>query len=376
MMRMHSNEKGFTLIELLMVAVMLGLVMMAVYSIFTTSKRSANTQDDVVEVQQNLRIAMDNITRDIRNAGFMISQMRDASLQWQSMQTAANPNYTQPIGKIIDDHGNITANALPSTTPDAFGGTAMHADILVMNSASPFAFLTVARITAAQTGIINSFTVATSDTQAISGLRPNIDQVRIYNPIWHDEETNLSPTLLPRSQGGKGTVFNVVSVGTTTIKLGRPVGATDNDPSNTNFRTGDIIAKTTVTASPYVNWVKYCLGPEPTNCPAPGDQALPANTQCNSGASDPTMCLLRITNTQTDVIATKISGLQFTYLLDNGTEVSSAAPPADLGAVRAVRVTLNGQTATAEALSGGPTTAQKTRTMMSVVKLQNRFLVK
>ena len=377
-MRMSSNDKGFTLIELLMVAFMLGLVLMSLYSIFITSKRSSGNQDEVVDVQQNLRIAMDNITRDLRNAGFMISQMRDASLQWQSTQTAPNPNYTQPIEKILDNSGSISSNTL-WPTPDALvGSNSVHADILVMNSASPFTFFSVAKIVTPQTGITNPFTVAAStsdpDVQSLSGF-VNGDNVRIYNPIWHDEETNLSPNFLPRAQGGKGTVFQVVSLGTTTIQLTRPVGASDNDPTNTNFRKGDIITKTTVTGTPYVSSVQYCLGPV-TNCPPTGFPSLPAGTVCNNGASDETMCLLRVTNAETDVIATKISGLQFTYLLDDGTEVSSTNPPADLGAIRAVRVTITGQTANVENLSGSPTGTQKTRTLMSLVKLQNRFLLK
>jgi prepilin-type N-terminal cleavage/methylation domain-containing protein len=398
MMRISSNDKGVTLIELLIVAFMLGLVLMSVYSIYITSQRSSYTQDEMVEVQQNLRIAMDSITRDIRNAGFMTSQMRDASLQWQSMQAAPNPDpyYTQPIESITDDQVNrATLPNLLANTPDVFAACSdcsnaacqcrVHADMLQMNSGSPFAFFAVARITTAQTNITSPFTcVSTSptDTQSVNNFNPG-DQVRIYNPTWHDEETNLSPNFTPRSKGGTGTLFQVMSIGTTTIgattiQLARypTVGATDNDPTNTNFRMGDLITKTTATASPYVSTVTYCLGtPNTTDCQVPAS----LNTVCNNGLSDPTMCLVRITNSPqtTYVVASKISGLQFTYLLDNGTEVSSTNFTADLGSIRAVRVTLTGQPATAENLASGATTTQgKTRTMMSVVQLQNRFLLK
>jgi hypothetical protein len=65
-------------------------------------------------------------------------------------------------------------------------------------------------------------------------------------------------------------------------------------------------------------------------------------------------------------IANTATGLQFRYLLDDGTEVDALA---DLSQVRAVRVTLTGQTVTTAAYMGGNA---KTRTLVSVAKLRNR----
>ena len=66
------NGKGFSLVELLIVMAMMGIVTMAIYSLYEGTQRTASTQDEVVEVQQNLRIALDQIARDVRMAGFMI----------------------------------------------------------------------------------------------------------------------------------------------------------------------------------------------------------------------------------------------------------------------------------------------------------------
>jgi hypothetical protein len=52
--------------------VFVGLVMMVIMSLFQSTQRSAYTEEDVVELQQNLRNALDLIVQDLQMAGFMI----------------------------------------------------------------------------------------------------------------------------------------------------------------------------------------------------------------------------------------------------------------------------------------------------------------
>ena len=378
-MKISLNIKGFTLIELMMVILMLALVIMSVYSLYSTSQRSAYTQDEIVEVQQNLRIAMDFITRDLWNAGMLISNMHDSSLPWTSPTAVSDTanSYTQPVGLIQDNSINSLAS-LPVTTDSGGGASRVHADMLTLNSCSPTTFFASARITSAQTGIAAPFLI--DSTHALNNFNTN-DLVRIYNPTWHDESTNVfqNPQTL-RMNGGKGTIFQVQSAGSSTIQLVRPLGATDNDPTNTKFQVGDIIMKifNQNTATTTISTIQYCLGsPTMANCNTGVAKA------CNNGnAADQTLCLVRITDLNTgdpqgQVIASKISGLQFTYLLDDGTEVPSTFPPSDLSAIRGIRVTLTGQTANAVDLSTGATlTTQKQRTLTTVVRLQNRYLIR
>lgn len=61
---------GFTLVEL-MIALALGLVVLgAMYGVFTLQNRELGNQEQVVDIQQNARAAIDVIGRDIRMAGF------------------------------------------------------------------------------------------------------------------------------------------------------------------------------------------------------------------------------------------------------------------------------------------------------------------
>jgi len=72
-MKRYCNHKGFTLIELLMVAAIMGLVIVAVYSLYLQTQRTAYTSEEVVDTQQNLRVALDSVVADLRMAGFLLS---------------------------------------------------------------------------------------------------------------------------------------------------------------------------------------------------------------------------------------------------------------------------------------------------------------
>ena len=61
---------GFTLVELL-IAMAVGLIVLgAMYGVFTTHNKTFSTQEQVAEMQQNARAAMDMMTREIRMAGY------------------------------------------------------------------------------------------------------------------------------------------------------------------------------------------------------------------------------------------------------------------------------------------------------------------
>lgn len=65
-----TNNRGFTLVELLLAMAISGVVAVAAYSVFISSTWSSRTQEEVAEVQQNVRVAMDRLTKDIRTAGY------------------------------------------------------------------------------------------------------------------------------------------------------------------------------------------------------------------------------------------------------------------------------------------------------------------
>lgn len=63
-------QGGFTLVELMIAMVLGAIVAAAVLTSFVSQNRSYLAQDDMVEMQQNGRSALDMLTRDLRSAGF------------------------------------------------------------------------------------------------------------------------------------------------------------------------------------------------------------------------------------------------------------------------------------------------------------------
>jgi type IV pilus assembly protein PilW len=62
--------KGITLIELLVAMVIGGIVVAGIYRGFVAQTKAYTVQDQVVEVQQNVRSTMEILLRDLRMAGY------------------------------------------------------------------------------------------------------------------------------------------------------------------------------------------------------------------------------------------------------------------------------------------------------------------
>jgi prepilin-type N-terminal cleavage/methylation domain-containing protein len=65
------SDKGVTLIELVVVLVIAAVLVGGIYTLFMTQQRSYSVQDQVTGVQQDARIALTFMARDIRMAGFV-----------------------------------------------------------------------------------------------------------------------------------------------------------------------------------------------------------------------------------------------------------------------------------------------------------------
>jgi type IV pilus assembly protein PilW len=64
------GRKGITLIELLVALAICGMVMAGIYKVFIAQSKAYTVQDQVTEVQQSVRSAMEILLRDLRMTGF------------------------------------------------------------------------------------------------------------------------------------------------------------------------------------------------------------------------------------------------------------------------------------------------------------------
>lgn len=88
------HQNGFTLVELIVAMAMTGIVMAAIYSTYKSQQDSYVAQEQVAEMQQNLRAALYMMARDIRMAGF---------------NPANSPNVDGFVTALPDDSGSVTS---------------------------------------------------------------------------------------------------------------------------------------------------------------------------------------------------------------------------------------------------------------------------
>jgi len=68
--KFFKKEKGVTLIELLIALVISAIIIAGIYRTFIHQQKTYATQDQVADMQQNVRVAINRMMREIRMAGF------------------------------------------------------------------------------------------------------------------------------------------------------------------------------------------------------------------------------------------------------------------------------------------------------------------
>lgn len=70
--KFKTNTNGFTLLELLVSVAIFGLVITGMYGVYSSAQKTTINQGELVDMQQNLRVASDFISRDIKMAEALI----------------------------------------------------------------------------------------------------------------------------------------------------------------------------------------------------------------------------------------------------------------------------------------------------------------
>jgi len=229
-----SGKGGFTLVELLVVTGILGLVIGAIYSLYLTHMRTAFNQDEIVEVQQNLRIAMDAVTRDLKMAGALV-----------------------PYGTPAIDPTSTSTNLIINTGVPTDAVVRINSTTDVVNSETS-----------------HSFTVDSPDILAKfkdQATSPPPDTVRIIRPF------NGSQPLDTTVMGN----LKVASKTATTITLKRVDDASFG--TDITIKNGDVISKISAASASKFDTITYSVG----NCPTgSGLSGSCLNRSVNGGTAD------------------------------------------------------------------------------------------
>lgn len=77
-MKILKSNKGVTLIEILLAVLLTGIISAAMFRVYVNQHHAWNIQDSVIEMQHNARSSIDELTRQIRMAGFDLPNGLDA----------------------------------------------------------------------------------------------------------------------------------------------------------------------------------------------------------------------------------------------------------------------------------------------------------
>ena len=304
------NRRGFTLIELLIVLGMLGVVMVAVYSLYQTHQQAAFTQDSVIEVQQNIRIGMSRIAKDIRMGGFLVPDNNSTATTPATINYFAVSNATANTGPQLFPAGNSDSITLTLASPTGLSATIIHDE----------------------TGVGTAFPIDDPDGTICNR----------FQDLLNSNPSITAMVIRPFTKKQIGQTFQATAVNTA------PPSIQLSGTSADLFKVGDMIV---VNSGTFPSMITYCLGPAAGCGP---------NVNCPANQ----LCLMRIENNIAEVVAQNMAGMKFMYLED-GTFVE-VAQPADYKAVRAIRIALTGQ-----AIDPASTNIKR-RQIVSVIETRNR----
>jgi len=95
------NRKGITLIELLVALTISGIMVAGVYRTFISQQHTYTVQEQVVDMQQNVRLAINRMTRELRMAGY---GKMDANFFSHGGMTVGSDTFSNVVIPGGDDH--------------------------------------------------------------------------------------------------------------------------------------------------------------------------------------------------------------------------------------------------------------------------------
>ena len=340
------REAGFSLVELLVAMAMTLIVSGAIFGLLTGGQNAFRREPEMTDRQQNIRIAMDLIKRDVAGAG------------------AGMVPYVQAFTNGLNAAGGNPTNASGGQTLGVIDNPATATDILEILTASGDCSPTL--VSPAFSGSTTPATIPSADR--LPGCYP--DSTATANRFFYVGSTSLAErdaygVVLGRANvvsGTNGFAINLTATGTANRN---PSFASNPSAGFCNEMGSSNLTPTCVALMP-IDVVRYQVAPDPD------DASLPALWRSRTGAFTPAGGAAATPGVGTgtwEVVARGIEDLQVKYFrggawVDTPGDIYCDAPcntgtspaVADFNRiVRQVRVTLSARATGKTRIQGGTT---------------------
>lgn len=317
-----NREAGFTLVELLIVMAILGIVTLAISNLYISNLRNTSTTEEVSDVQQNTRTALDFMAKDIRNSGFLLPTSRPA--------VSAAPYFLSESSSFTLQTAAPTGKVARIATGFLSGDSSAQEHVIAVSSAE----------------MVDLFEAGSTSTDFVRIFRPGTSAPvqDFFYRVKSKDRTATPPTLTL-------TGFQ----------------------AEDSFLAGDIIASV-----PAPNASSYSFA-FPPPAPGPSVSTITYTLEDDTGSSDPNMRHLRrevMNSGDAQVVAGQITDIEISYIMKDGTVRSLAsglsAPTGDERLdIVAVRLVITGATDATKTGQAGFSGGVKSRSIETTIKIRN-----
>ena len=136
--RKKLNNQGFTLMELVIATGISMVILGAITGTFITQTKFYNAQEQVNEMQQNARAAMDLMSRDIKLAGYTPTGAAVTGVAYSAseLRIRADLDGDGAINDASDEHVVYTFDSANLQIKRAYGGVGATQEVLANNITS------------------------------------------------------------------------------------------------------------------------------------------------------------------------------------------------------------------------------------------------
>jgi type II secretory pathway pseudopilin PulG len=99
-----TGSAGFSLLEALVAIILAGVVITAVFKVYVNQHKSWNQQEEIIDMQQNARAAIDELTRQIRMAGLGLPLKLDGIEAYNTNPDTIILNYADGNCQVTIEH--------------------------------------------------------------------------------------------------------------------------------------------------------------------------------------------------------------------------------------------------------------------------------